>query len=321
MQVSQVNISIQEGRLAGLAGRSYATNWTQFPNDRMPSEYQEVLGQIYFALTGKELDLAGSSIGISAEGGAFKKLYPPKLYGTEVSGVATGSYLKWSDEQIPVAVVDGRLVPEFVADGYTVRMKPTKFNPSGRGEDPGLEIKVTKGKQVWATVVSLAAADFRAYTPSHFETLVENAPESFYAALQVEKAKGGGLQIEGELLSTKGILEAAFPDGQTEQVEFTVTGALRMEVNAPKTGGTRTTHWLQCQAATSEIVRLRVPATQEPFAVWADPTVNAVLLSDPKPEVSAEKPATLVLPLRGRTTIRLAEGAVAESAGSLNLDF
>jgi len=67
MQVSQVNISIQEGRLAGLAGRSYATNWTQFPNDRMPSEYQEVLGQIYFALTGKELDLAGSSIGISAE--------------------------------------------------------------------------------------------------------------------------------------------------------------------------------------------------------------------------------------------------------------
>ena len=311
VSVQQVNISIQEGRLAGLAGRVYNTNWTQMPNDRLPSEYQEVLGQIYFALTGKELDLAGSSIGISAEGGSFKKLYPPKLYGTEVSGVATGSYLKWSDEQIPVAVVDGRLVPEFVADGYTVRMKPTKFNPSGRGEDPGLEIKVTKGKQVWATVVSLAAADFRAYNSSHFETMIENAPESFYAALQVEKSKGGGLQIEGEVLGTKGILEAAFPDGsQTEQVEFTVTGVLRMEVSDKKTGGKRTTHWLQCQPATSEIVRFQVPATQVPFAVWADPTVNAVLLSDPKPEVSAEKPATLVLPLFSTAHVSLRKRAV-----------
>lgn len=327
--LTPIDLSITNPRLAGLANREYAKTYTGVPNDKLPAEMQTGLGFVYMALTGRELGLGDTTIAISAnqDSKRFNRLYAPKLYarGPESAEGTPQLYIRWGNEQIELVEKDGKLVPAVNAKGYKVSTKFALFNPSGRGEDPALEIKVTPPKAedgsqvVYTCLVAVAPKDWKAYTAAEFETVLETDVTALIDLLdsEGERNSGGGGNITGEVTDDKSILTAVFgsPESQTRALEFTIVGVKEVKAKYGRT-------WiLQAQPSTDADVTSQLPECAVSFGIWAPRFVKSQLSSDPAPTISAEMPATLVIPVGSMSVLRFAEGAVAVQEGGLDLSF
>lgn len=305
------SLSVTNPLLAILAGRQYKANFTPVPNDRMPQAITEVLEVILKELGG-DFQPDAATIGISAKDGVFNRIYAPKLYSRNGNEL----FIKWGNLELPLVVEGGEIKP--VSDtSATVKFKFTKFNPSGRGDDPGLEIKVmpkaAKGQDqlVYSTVIAVAATDWKNYDPALFDAALYGDDIYDIIAPEAERTNGGG-SIKGDVIDRKQI-KAAFPNGQTEQITIKVTSVKEITTSHGKS------HILQCEPITHIEINAALPATADSFGMWASKSDNNILFSTPKPEVSASKPATLVIPpTRSAYLILSEQGAVA---GGINLDF
>ena len=315
--ITNANLAITNPQLVPLTSRKYNTSYTAVPNVKLPEDMLATLTKIHQAMTGAELPLDGCTIAVSSEAGYFKRLYTPKVY-AGAAGEAGGScYVKWGEERVALTVANGKLEPAHQEPGYKVAIKLTTANPSDRGEDPAIEVKVTDvaAKQVYSAHFALAVSDWKGYSAGDYETVLDTDPDSFLALLMAESTGGGGVQIEGDVTSTKAILAEAFPNGQNYDLLVTVTGY------KPVNAGGRPTAILQCEPIEDEGVNSAVPCTAAKFGLWADPSVRPMLLSSP--EITAAKPATLVLPVGAGARARLLvdSAAVASTPGGLQLDF
>lgn len=230
--IKNCDLSVLNTQLSALAGRKYQDSYTAVPNGRLPAAMIEQLGVIYTALTGTEFMLDGTTLLVSAEDGCFNRLYAPKLYANtgEVTDEMPQLYLKWGNERIALRIADGVLQPVAQSE-HKVSFKFAKFNPSGRGDDPALEIKVQvrngKDSTVFQTLVAVAAQDWGAYDPGVFQAHVETDVESFLELLAAEST-GGGKQTSGEVTDIKTILAAVFGSVE-EQTAPVVSNRIALE--------------------------------------------------------------------------------------------
>lgn len=312
--ITPADLAITNPALVPLTGRRYSSNFTAVPNHKLPTAMQATLAKMYLALTGAELPVDGATIAVSSDSGYFKRLYTPKVY----ADGAGSCYIKWGDVLIPLTCDEGKLVPVHKQPGYKVGIKLATANPSDRGDDPAIEVKVTEteAKQVYSGYFALAVSDWKGYVAGDYETVLETDYGDFVALLMAESAGGGGgAQIEGDVTSTKAILAAAFPNGQNYDVSVTVTGY------KPVNAGGRATAILQCSAIDDEAIVAAVPCTGKAFGLWADPSVRPMLLSSP--EITEAKPATLVMPAGpgARPRLLVDSEATVVAPGGLQLDF
>lgn len=291
-------LTISNPQLSSLAGRRYGQAFTLVPNDRMPGELLDVITEIFRALTGDAPQPDAATLKIAAKDGVFSRLYTPKLYRKD-----GGLSIKWGNQEIALEVDNGELKAVGANYAGVIKFTFTKFNPSGRGDDPGLEIKVmpkvAKGQDqpVYSTVIAVAVADWKNYNPSTFSAALY---DDSFPDLLLEAATGGGSgpRIDGKVVDTKAIT-AAFPNGQTETIELTVTMFKAVQVSYGQT------FILQCQPLANDTVNMAIPETAQPFGIWATGKMKLILQSQPAPEISEAKPATVVIPPKGQPTLLL----------------
>ena len=319
INIKDLKLSITNPELAGLANRNYTQNFTNVPNKNLPTAIKEALQVVYYGLTGTDLDLGSNTLAVSAKDGQLQRLYTPKLY-SKPDGKSC--YIRWGDTEIALDTADGKLTPVIKVKGYKVGVKFTAFNPSGRGEDPAVEIKVTPPKgedgnqDVYVCALSMSPADWRAYDAANFETVLETDAESFLALLTPEGTKSSGADISGEVYDDRTFRKALFgEDGaQTYELEFKIT-----LVKSVKTSYGNT-FILQAQPTDNAELIALFPATATPFGMWAPRFVKGQLSALPMPTVSVDKPATLVMPIGKPVFLRFTGIDTQEGALDLNFD-
>ena len=316
--IAPISLSILNPALAGLANRSYTNSFTNVPNTKMPSDILSGLQVVYFALTGQDLDLTSNTLAVSANDGQMQRLYVPKLY---AKPDGKSCYIRWGDAEIVMEAVDGKLVPAVKVKGYKVTTKFTNFNPSGRGEDPAIEIKVTPpkgtdGEQVvYVVSFSLAPQDWKGYDAAQFETVLETDDIAFYALLSPEGTKASGTDITGEVYDERSFRTALFGQDmpQTYELEFQVTGVKTVKASYG------TTYILQVQPTDNAELISHFPSTATQFGLWAPRYVKGQMSAVPAPVISVDKPATFVMPIGKPAYLRFS--AVEHQEGALDLDF
>jgi hypothetical protein len=316
--IAPISLSISNPALAALANRSYANTFTDVPNRNMPSDMLVGLSVIHLALTGEELDLTGNTLAVSASDGQLQRLYAPKLY-AKLDGKSC--YIRWGSREIPLEVIDGKLVPTTKVKGYKVTTKFANFNPSGRGEDPAIEIKVTppKGEDssqvVHVVSFAVAPADWKSYDAAKFETVLETDDMAFYELLAPEGTKSSGSDVSGEVYDERSFRTALFGQDmpQTYELEFQVTGFKPVKTSYG------TTYILQLQPTDSTELISHFPGTAAKFGLWAPRYVKGQMSAVPTPVISVDKPVTFVMPIGKPAYLRFA--SFEQQEGALDLDF
>jgi hypothetical protein len=312
-------LSITNPALAGLANRSYANSFTNVPNTKLPTEIQESLGVLYYALTGEQLDLSSNTLAVSAKDGQLQRLYVPKLY---AKPDFASCFIRWGSDEITLEVVDGKLRPVTSVKGYKVGIKFSQFNPSGRGEDPAVEIKVTPPKSddgeqvVYVCSLALAAADWKNYDSAQYETTLESDPAEFYKLLSAEGASSSGADVSGDVYDDRTFRSALFgPDQpQTYELEFKVTAVKPVKTSYG------VSYILQAQPTDNLDLIALFPGTARPFGMWSPRFVKQQLGAVPTPVVSSDKPATLVMPISKPVYLKFSSQETQEGALDLNFD-
>lgn len=320
--IKTTTLSISNPALAALAGRKYSDSYTNVPNSKLPAAVTEVLDVVYQSLTGDPLQLDSNTIAVSARDNMFFRLYAPKLYSgstLEDGTVTPDLYIKWGNERIALEQAEGKLVPVHKS-ANKVGIKFGLFNPSGKGEDPALEIRTTvkqgKDSEVYLLAIAAAPESWKEYSADLFNTAIENDDSDFPALLtaEVSGGKSSGGRTEGEITDRKSLVAAVFGsvDEQTRPLDFVCTGYRQVKT------GYGFTFILQCEASTDAEVLARLPMAATKFCVWADGLAKGVLFSSP--EVSPSKPASLVFPV-GSTSKLLLDASSIAAAGGIDLDF
>lgn len=325
IQANTINLSTANPNLSGLVGRSYSKSYTGVPNCKLPALMLQELNIVYLALTGNDLDGDDNTIAVSSRDGAFYRLYAPKLYRgghtLEDGTVTPPLYIRWGSARIPMIVGDNGIVPEFVGVGdYGVKTKFALFNPSGKGDDPCVEIKVTvkngKDTTVYTLPISIAAIDYKGYKADVFTAAAESGDlEEVTTLLTVEPSgKGGG--NNGVTVKRKDLLTAVFgsPNEQTRALTFKVTGV--KSINASH----GPSFILSLEASDDAELISRWPEAAAPFNIFPDGRAKTLLLGQPDINISATKPATLIIPVKDSMLLQVDSDAL-KTVGGVQLDF
>lgn len=318
VEIRNVDLTIVNPKLAALSARKYSNKFTQVPNSKLPEDLFKGLGVIYSALTNSELQLDASTLAVSAKDEYFYRLYTPKLYKVVGSDGNCTLFIQWGNDQIGIEYDEetNTLRPK-VQGSDRVAFKFTKSNISGRGEDPALEIKVTrrngKDTEVFLVNVAVAVANWKDYDPSLFNGAMDSGLSEL-AELVSEQSTGNGNSGDGDkpVIDRKSILTALFgsAEEQTYDIAFAVDSYRKVKTSYGET------FIVNCQKTDLSDLAARMPETANNFGLWAESQIRRVLASEP--EISAERQAQVVFPV-GRQAIIILPSV--ESKDSINLDF
>lgn len=313
--------SIASAELSALGARRYSSSYTAVPNTKLPAEMQKHLAIVYKAISGEDFPMDDSTFAVSAKDKLFYRFYAPKLYRGSVleDGTATPDlYIRWGNARIGL-VTEGESIQPKHKSSDKVAFKFATFNPSGRGEDPALEVKVTikdgKDSIVYVLPVAVAPQDWKAYDSEHFNTTVENDASALAELLATESSgKSSGSSTTGETTDRKTLLAAVFgsKDEQTRPLEFSCIGYRQVKTSYG------TTAILQLKASADEEVRRVYPIASTDFGLWADGKAKDILAHG-EPDISESNPATLVMPVGALSMLVL--GPQQTKAGAIDLDF
>lgn len=305
--VTTIDLSTNSPQLAPLSGREYTSEYTSLPNANLSKALRKDLNNIFQFLTNEELPLDENTFLIKSRDGVYFRLFGPVLKaGAEgVEGTSDGQlYIQWGPRYIPLTTVKGGFTK---ADGTEIEAEFGSYNFSGRGEDPALFISVDVEDGQLVLPVAVRFTDWENPTePKALNALLKKKPDDVVALVQKIAAKGsgsGGPRIEADS-------EVDFRD---------------LEVQVPY----EVINYYPCKTSyglTYRILIANYPTEGQVAGAWAHSSIRPLLST--KPEITAEKPATLTLrskeeldagKIRIRSTLLLSRQETSEE--SLNLDF
>lgn len=316
-----VPTSIASAELSALSARTYKSSYTAVPNTKLPTLVQQGASKVYEALTGNALPMDDSTFAVSAKDGMFVRFYAPKLYRGSLleDGTQTPAlYIRWGNERIEL-IADGERVAPAYKSSAKVSMKFATFNPSAKGEDPALELKVTyksgSDSDVYIMLIAVAPEDWKGFDAERYNTVAETDAEALLALLGTESSGKGSRGSQGETTDRKSLLTAVFgsPEEQTRNLEFAVTGY------RPVSASYGVTAIIQLAGSVDADVIAAYPSAAAPFCVWADGKAKDVLCHGATIDISETNPARLVMPVGGRSMLIL--GTQAQVAGAIDLNF
>lgn len=303
--VTTIDLSTNAPQLAPLAGREYTSEYTSLPNANLPKALRKDLNTVFEFLTGEELPLDENTFLVKSRDGVYFRLFGPVLkVGAEgVEGTSDGQlYIQWGPRYLPVNIVKGGFT---TSDGREMEAEFGSYNFSGRGEDCAMFVSVDTDNGQLVLPVAVRFTDWEnPPEPKALNALLKKKPEEVVAMVQKVAAKGGG----GNRIEADSEVDFRELDLQTP---YEVIG------------------YYPCKTSYGLTYRILInnyPAEAQVAGAWAHSSIRPLLST--KPEITREKPATLILRSReeladGKVRLRstLLLSAQETDEGSLNLDF
>ena len=304
--VTTIDVGTSAPQLATLAGREYTGEYTSLPNANLPKALRRDLDVIFTFLTGEDLPLDENTFLIKSRDGVYSRLFGPvlKAGADGVESTSTGQlYIQWGPRFIPVNIVKGGFTK---ADGTELEAEFGSYNFSGRGEDPAMFISVDTEEGQLVLPVAVRFTDWENPVESKaLNALLKKKPEDIVSLIQPVTAKGtgGGARVETDS-------EIDFRD---------------LPINEPF----EVINYYPCKTSYGLTYRIAInnyPEQGKVAGAWAHSSIRPLLAT--KPEISAEKPATLTVrskeemqdgKIRLRSTLLLTPQEADDSG--LNLDF
>lgn len=157
MAVITINPTMSNPSLAALAARMYEKDWTNVPNNCLPTELVDELKVVYKALTGNDFPIDnGNTLRVKASNGELDRLYSPVFQRNEAQ--STGIEIRWGQDEIAVELDDDKFSIPSATD---VTLKPGKFNFSGRGDDKCVFIQTRHNGDTYRFPVVVRDADWQ----------------------------------------------------------------------------------------------------------------------------------------------------------------
>lgn len=285
-----VDINLEGKNRARLATHKYDKTYTNIPNSALPKNSLLVLETIYNFLTGEELALTDYTYLVRAKDGKFSKVYSPAVFSSLDN---SGLVIKWGEKNIPLKLVDGKLVCENKAK-HTFKVKNQRVN----GWDTVVLVLgfTDSKKKIYSMAFPIKAAD---YEKGIDETVLENAIEENQLEVLLEQVaqlpsanegereySGSGEKLEGPVVKFGdvpiGIYDiTAFRRyknsyGYQHLLQSFAAIPFYADVSEKSESGEWTNSYM---------------AIEGPFIIKASSSINKKLLSDPV--ITREMPAAL----------------------------
>jgi hypothetical protein len=316
----KINPQLDERNRARLEAKSYTRAYTDIPNTALPDTLKTGLSAVFKALTGEELDPAGSTFTVRADqNGVFKRLYSPTVFSTEEKGLV----IRWGDRDIPLIVAPGKLSTEASSKNTKFAFKEESI---GKFTEPVLNVSVTSDGTLYSLPIPIRSADYEdPISADLLDLLLDENPEAIAEKVAVasdlsKRGEGSGERMVGPYVKV-----AHLPLG-----DYTVT------TYRTKEGGQYgTEYYLQVKVPDSFVAPVRTQVDGEwidqdtEISDWCIVRPNNTLKKTlaAEPVINPDSPATLRIIEHGTyngfptAKVALKCTAFAEDPESFALDF
>ena len=193
----KINPQLDERNRARLEAKSYTRAYTDIPNTALPESLKTGLSAVYKALTGEELDPAGSTFTVRADqNGVFKRLYSPTVFSTEEKGLV----IRWGDRDIPLIVVPGKISTEASSQNTKFAFKEENI---GKFTEPVLNVSVTSDGTLYSLPIPIRSADYEdPISADLLDLLLDENPDAIAEKIAVasdlsKRGEGSGERMVG----------------------------------------------------------------------------------------------------------------------------
>jgi hypothetical protein len=209
MKTFKVQPQLDDKNRARLEARQYQKAYTDIPNRALPATYKEALAAIYSGLTGIELPDEGATFTVRADAnGTFKRLYSPTVFSTEDKGLI----IRWGNEDIPLAVSEGKISAPGAQKGLKLAFKEEQI---GKYTEPVLSVGFSTGGTLFTLPVPIRSADYEnKLTSDILDVLLSENPEAIAEQVQVASDPTKRSESSGERLQGPFVKVAYLPIGE-----------------------------------------------------------------------------------------------------------
>lgn len=316
----KINPQLDERNRARLEAKSYSRAYTDIPNTALPETLKTGLSAVFKALTGEDLDPAGSTFTVRADqNGVFKRLYSPTVFSTEAKGLV----IRWGDRDIPLNVAPGKISTDASAKNTKFAFKEESI---GKFTEPVLNVSVTSDGTLYSLPIPIRSADYEdPISADLLDLLLDENPEAIAEKIAVASDLSKRGESSGERMVGPYVKVAHLPLG-----DYTVT------TYRTKEGGQfGTEYFLQVKVPESFIAPVRTQVDGEwidqdtEISDWCIVRPNNTLKKTlaAEPVINPDSPATLRIIEHGvyngfpTAKVALKCTAFAEDPDSFALDF
>jgi len=316
----KINPQLDERNRARLEAKSYTRAYTDIPNTALPESLKQGLSAVFKALTGEELDPAGSTFTVRADAnGVFKRLYSPTVFSTEEKGLV----IRWGSQDIPLQIAPGKISTASSAKGTKFAFKEESV---GKYTEPVLNVSVTSDGTLYSLPIPIRSADYEdPLSADLLDLLLDENPEAIAEKVAIASDLSKRGESSGERMVGPFVKVAHLPIG-----DYTVT-----TYRVKEGGQYGTDYYLQVKVPEAFVAPVRAQVEGEwvdqetEISDWCIVRPNNALKKTlaAEPVISRESPATLQVLEHGvyngfpTAKVALKCTAFAEDPDSFDLSF
>jgi hypothetical protein len=207
-QTFKISPNLDERNRARLESKSYSRAYTDIPNSALPESMRVALNAIFKALTGEDLEEAGSTFTVRADAnGVFKRLYSPTVFSTEEKGLV----IRWGDQDIPLDVQPGKIGTAFAPKGTKFAFKEEQI---GKFTEPVLSVSTTFDGTLYTLPIPVRSADYEdKISADLLDLLLDENPEAIAEKIQIASDLSKRGESSGERMVGPYVKVAHLPIG------------------------------------------------------------------------------------------------------------